>query len=320
MRKIMNKSGKQNMVAWMIGIVAIVALLVFVAYPMISQNTSGNTVEQIIAAGGCETEPYITNNTFNEYSRGTGVGVVYSYVLDGSDASARTLTPGSSGTTFSIGDKGQILSVLTGYNDRVDNFEITKCGGNEFTNYISEGDTITLALLTKNFATPTNIADASSAVNLTDGGASTSATFYIEVQGTRDKSTGQVLLTLEANSTEVDTISINADSSGAKVIESNSGVYDGLDLFVAEGTAPSTKFAFVVDSAEDGEIDRYQMTATAESGEILGAGDATGFLYVNAYAGQWFTNPDGEFEFGWEDADGTAKYEQKASDSDALFS
>ena len=316
----MNKSGKQNTVAWMIGIVAIVALLIFVAYPMVSQSTSSKTVEQIIASGGCDTEPYIANSTFNEYSRGTSVGVAYSYVLDRSDASARTLTPGNSGTTFSLGDKGKILSSLAGYIDQVDDFEITKCGANEFTNYVKEGDAITLALLTKNFATPTNIADASSAVNLTDGGASTSATFYIEVQGVRDKSTGQVLLTLEANSTEVDTISINADSAGAKVIESNSGVYDGLDLFSAEGTAPSAKFAFVVDSAEDGAIDRYQMTVTAESGEALGASDATGFLHVNAYAGQWFTNPDGDFEFGWEDADGTAKYEQVASDSDALFS
>lgn len=313
-----NKIGKGN-AKWVFGTIGIILIVGLLGYMAFSQDIS----QPPTLIGGqvdCETEPYIENATFNEYSRGTGVGVVMSYVLDGSKDSARTLTPGSSGTTFNVGDSGKIISVLSGYIDRVDDFTITKCGGNKFTNYISQGDAITLEILDSSLVKVTDGVVATNALNLTDGGAETSASFIVRIKGARDKSTGQVLITLEANATEMDTMSIIAKSSGAKVIESNSGVYDGLDLFSAEGTAPTDKFAFIVDSVEDGDEDDYLISVTSESGEILGASDATGVLYVNAYAGQWFINPDGELEFGWEDEDGTAKYEQKSSDHEALFS
>jgi len=284
-----------------------------------SQKAVGTPQEDIDLGIACGDNPaYIDNATFNEYSRGTGVAVTYSYTIKDKVTNALTLTPGSSGTDFDVGDEVTILSSVSGYIDRIDTITIAKCGKNIFTNYISEADAITIDILDDRSNEVTDVATTASAVNITDGGAETSANFIVEVKGVRDKTTGQVLLTLELNDTEVDTLSISAKSAGAKVIDDSADT--DLTLFSAEGTSPSVKFAFIVDEVKDGGAEEYLFTATAESGEALGAGDATGFLYVNAYAGQYFIDTDGSIQFGWEDKDGAVKYEQKSGDHDALFS
>lgn len=311
---------KKNNTDKTVAIVVAVLAVIVLGWMFVSNSIDGTAPVKVGDKVVCEIEPYIDNATFNEYSRGTGVAVTYYYTIDGSTDPARTLTPGSSGTTFDVGDKLTILSSASGYIDKIDSFTITQCGANKFSNYISEGDAITLSLVDDSGTALTNSASGG-AVNITDGGAETNANFDVRIQGARDKSTGQVLLTLEGNDTEIDTMSISAKSAGAKVIEGTGTVYNNLDLFVSEGTAPVAKFAFVVDSVEDtGAYDEYTISVDSETGETLGAGDTTGFLYVNAYAGQYFVDTDGTIKYGWENSDGTLKYEQKATDYDALFS
>lgn len=305
---------------WLIAVILVAVVIAALFMTGILQTATG----PISVGGGddvsCDIEPYIDNATFNEYAKGTGVGVTYYYTIEGNEQVARTLTPGTSGTAFSVGDKLTIMSSQDGYIDQIDKFTITKCGSNTFTNYVYQGDAITIDILDENYNAVTDGADADNAVNITDGGAETSADFIVRVKGMRDRSTGQVLLTFEGNDTEIDTMTIKANSAGANVIEDDGTVYNSLKLFTAEGTAPVAKFAFVVDEVFDDGQDEYIVSVTAESGETLGAADASGFLYVNAYAAQWFVDTDGTFQFGFEDSDGTLKYEQKATDHDALFS
>lgn len=303
------KGGSGMKVFYAILGVALVGAIVFGVYKM--------SFGDGITGSDCgDLEPYIDASTFNEYSRSTALSPSYSYVINGEPA--RTLTNGSGGTTFAKGDNIKIFSTLSGYLDTVEDFEVTKCGANKFTNYLEQADAITIDILDDRYNAVTDGVAGTNAVNLTDGGAETEANFVIEVKGVRDKSTGQVLLTLEGNDTEIDDITIKAKTSDAKVVDDS---YDtDLTLFTSEGTAPVSKHAFVVDAVEDGGADEYLLTATSETGQTLGKGVASGFLYVNAYAGQWFIDTDGSLQFGWEDADGTAKYEQKAGDHDALFS
>lgn len=302
------KGGSGMKVFYAILGIALVSAIVFGVYKMsFSGGLTGNE---------CEVEPYIDTSTFNEYSRSTALHPAYSYVLNGEPA--RTLTNGSAGTTFDKGDSVTIFSSLSGYLDKKEEFDIDSCGANKFTQYMSQADAITIDILDDRYNAVTDGVANTNAVNITDGGAETSANFVVEVKGVRDKSTGQVLLTMEVNDTEVDDITIKAKTSGAKVIDDSYST--DLTLFSAEGTAPTAKFAFVVDSVEDGGAEEYLFTATAETGKTLGAGPASGPLYVNAYAGQWFIETDGSLQFGWEDKDGTLKYEQKSADHDALFS
>jgi len=309
--KVKNKLGKASPIVT-VGIVVGILLLCVVAYGVYRQSV---ITEKDYTLGDCENEPYVDTEVFNEYSRSSLLGPTFKYVIG--DEPAKTLTNESGGTAFSVGDKMTIFTTLTGYLDRVDEFTITKCGANQFTTYLSEADAITIDILDDRLNEVTDSATASE-TNITQGGADTSANFVIEVKGVRDKSTGQVLLTLEGNDTEIDDITIKPRTAGASVIDDNYNT--DLSLFSAEGTAPVCKFAFVVDSVEDGGSDEYTLTATAESGEYLGTSGAySGFLFVNAYAGQWFVDVDGSLKFGFEDDDGTLKYEQKASDHDGLF-
>ncbi len=315
----MKKQGKGNTLAVFMVLLAVI-VVGGVIYFGVSQNV---TTERIIGAGGCEVESYLSENaTFNKYSKSSEVVPSYSYVmLDDSgnptETPAKTLTLGSSGTKFEVGDNVRILASKSGYLDNTIDVEITKCGANDFTNYIAEGDAITIDILDDRLNEVTDSASGG-ATNLSDGGAETSVDFIIEVKGERDKETGQVLLTLEGNDTELDDITIKARTANAQVIDDD--YTTDLTLFASEGTSPVAKFAYIVDSVNDGGSDEYLFTATAESGQTLGSGASTGFLYGNAYAGKYFVDTDGSITFGWEDADGTLKYEQKATDHDALFS
>ena len=309
-----HKKGASGLLIFIL-VLGIVAVVGSVAYLGTKQSV---VQEETLKIQGCDNEPYIDNATFNEYSKGTSVGVTYKYVKKGAkDQIAKDLTPGSSGTKFQVGDELTIFTTASGYLDKVDDMTITECGANEFTNTIAQADCITIDILDNRNNQVTDSASGG-AVNLSDGGAETSVDFVIEVKGARDKETGQVLLTLEGNDTELNDISIKPLTSGASVIDDSYNT--DLGLFASEGTAPVQKFAFVVDSVNDGGYDQYSLTATAESGQTLGASASSGFLYVNAYAGQWFVDTDGTLKYGWEDADKTAKYEEKAGDHDALFS
>lgn len=310
-----NKKGMKALGVVMVMVVVVVLIIgIILLVPKLQSVQNQEKIDLGVACG--DNEPYIDNYTYNAYAKGTSVSVTYSYSLDGGESTA-TLTPGSSGTKFAVGDVLKIFSTASGYLDSVEDFTITKCGSNKFTNYVYQADAITLDLLTLGLDELSDGVVAGNTVNITSTGTETSADFIARIKGVRDRSTGQVLLTFEVNDTEVDEMSIKANSAGAKVIDGDAPIYD---LFVSEGTAPVAKFAFIVDSVDDGGYDDYVVTTTSETGETLGAGAVTGFVYGNAYAGQWFIDVDGSLQFGWENSDGTLKYEQVATDHDALFS
>jgi len=314
-----DKAGKSSS---KVGVIALVVILLasIVALAVVGIN-KGWFVKQSVAGTGSggivdcgDNEPYIDNATFNQYAKGTSVGVTFYYTIEGEDAGARTLTPGSSGTVFSVGDNLKIMSTASSYLDRVDDFTITKCGANKFTNYIYGADGGTVTILDQNYNTVTNSATGG-AVNVSES--ANPVNFIVRLDGVVDESTGQLLITVEGNDTQIDDMTISGKSSDAKVID---GDYPtgNLNLFSAEGTAPSIKKAFVVDEILDGGQADYNVKLTPESGITIGAGTNlnTCAMYVNVYAGQWFVDTDGSLQFGWEDSDGTAKYETKFTDYD----
>ncbi len=313
---IMDKKGKTSPFVWVVVMVA----LGLVAYFGFFQSTGGINLN--VGDRSCDDNaPYIDNSTFNEYAKGTGVAVTYSYALVGSSDPVRTLTPGSSGTDFHIGDKLKILTSASGYIDRVDEYTITQCGANKFTNFIlgTDGGTIDILDQNLNAVTDSAVAVTGGQVNLSDGGSANPLNAVLRIDGVVDKTTGQLLITIEANDSEVDAITLSAKSSGANIIDSEYPTGD-LDLFTSEGTSPVIKRAFVVDEVLDGGQVDYNVKFTPESGVTMGSNKESGFVFVNAYEGQWFVDTDGTIAFGWEDADGTAKHEGAFADHDALIS
>ena len=306
-----NKNAKNNYaVVWVVVIIAVVGALFYFGVPQ-SVNPSFGT-----ESCGSGNLPYIDAQTVNQYSQGTGVTVTYRYIIDGSGDPSSILTNGSNGDNFEIGDKLKIHSSATGFIDQVDEFTITQCGANRFRNKIKATDGGTIDILDQNYNAVTDGVTAT-AVNLSDGGSANPLNAILRIDGVVDETTGQLYITVETNDTEVDKVTITAKSSTAKVIDDDAPI---LDLFVAEGTAPSLKTAFIVDEVLDGGQADYNLKFTPESGVTMGAAPTSGFVYVNAYEGQWFVDTDGTYQFGWEDADGTAKHEGAFTDHDALIS
>jgi hypothetical protein len=308
------EGGKALIVLVSLLAIIVVAGLVLGLFYVSQSSVQEQEYNEITGCG--DNEPYIDNSTFNEYAKSTAVAVTYYYTIEGDTTSALTLTPGSTGTKFSVGDKLKILSSASGYIDQIDEFTITKCGSNRFTNYVYQGDAITLTVLDQNSNVVTNNV-AGGAVNLSDGGTANPLNFIVRLDGASDKSTGEIYLTIEGNDSEVDEFSISPKSASAVVKNAKADI---LDIFVAEGTSPTIRRAFVVGEILDGGQADYNIKATPESGVTMGSTAGGGFIYVNAYAGQWFVDTDGSLQFGWEDSDGTLKYEQVATDYDALIS
>jgi len=310
---------KMNMPA-ILAIIAVVGILGFIAYNSAQQSQLGQTSAQIIAAGGCENEPYIDNNTVDFYLRGTAAAPAYKYVLDGEAGDvAKTLTMGSSGTKFSVGDKIIIFTTLANYLDSVEEFEVTSCGSNVFENtlYNSASGAAVLDILYE--STLVTDGTANNALNITGAAsAGLSVTYTVRIDGITDDSSGDMLLTIEGNDTEISAIELTVDSGVASIIDSDSdGSLTALKLFAAEGTAPTLKKAFVIGPVNDGERAQYNVKLISETSEILGAADGSLPLYHNLYAAQWFVDDDGTLQYGFEDSDGTLKYENKYGDHDA---
>lgn len=111
-----------------------------------------------------------------------------------------------------------------------------------------------------------------------------------------DESSGEVIIVIEAdNTSEVDSISLSGDGvSNADVPE-----------FYSVNAAGSIVKAFKVSAITDGASKVMSLNIAPESGQTIAG---TGF-YVTGYSSQWFTDTDGSFVFGVENADGTIKYE-----------
>jgi len=270
-----------------------------------------------------DNEPYITNDTSNALAQSSKVSVTYMYATDtngdGEPSPGEnfiTLTPGSTGSKFAVNQKLIIFSSASNYIDKYDTFTITKCGQNLFSNLIYATDTGSLDLLDDN----TKVSDVSTAVGTLNISKSVTAgapvDFTVRLTGKDDESTGQLLITVEHNDTETSDMTISESSANANVLNGDYSI-DKLAFFVAEGTAPTLKKAFLVDEIIGAKTVDYLVNMEAESGLSIGGVAVGDPVFVNVYSGQWFVDTDNTLKFGFANSDKTLKYEDVWSDHDA---
>lgn len=302
----MNKKG-QTWIAMVIAIalVAIVAMggfYLFVAKP--------NTVVQNAVASSCENEPYLTVTTVDKLNSGTSVSsTTLSYILDegsptlGGNAPgpSKTLTSGSSGTKFNVGDSGKVLVAKANYINDIFDFEITSCGNNDLSTELYATDAPTLVVFN---SAGVQVTDASAGGATNQSTFSTSKSMKLEITSSADGSTGVPTIVLDAkNKTQVDKIELVGGTSASypKKAHTISGTNSVTGTYTIAPIIDSTK--------------TYSIRITPASGETV---DGTA-VNVELYTGEDIVDVDGSFkENAIEDEDGTAKYEDN-SDYDYLI-
>ncbi len=255
----------------------------------------------------CDTDPYITASGRDALKPGTAATPdSFQYAKNG--LYIGTLTSGSSGTKFSIGDKVDVHATKSGYIDVVKmGFEIKTCGQNDLIMDLYK------ATDTSNFAFTVWNSAGSQLTNDAAGGATNQSTFTgsesmeVKIKTAADESSGDMVIVLEAeNTTEVDDLYLT-DFPGVKC--DGVSVPSFYSVSAAGAIAKACEISAIVDDSKNGYLN-----IDAETSQTVGAGDSS--IYITGYTKQWFVDTDGSYTYGIEDKDGTDK---SASEQDYDF-
>ncbi|MAG47078.1 hypothetical protein CL617_00600 [archaeon] len=289
--------------ALMIGaFIVISALLIWVALGVRQSQLPEADLELKAATGDCNTVPYITVSAKDAINPGTAVtSLTLTHTANG--VPSGTLTSGSSGTNFAPGDSVDLLVGKTNYLDVVVSDINIKCGNNAVNVDLYATDDGTLKIFNEDGNAVTDAVDG--AVNQSNS--ATTINMEVKLTSVSDQSLGDMIIIVEAkNTTEIDDILM---SDGSHTSVASISVPDFYTL--ESGATGAITKAFEVNGANnylsDGKSDTYTLSIDPESGITIGA--LTNPVYVSVYTKQWFVDVDGSFVYGYENTDGTTKYE-----------
>lgn len=261
----------------------------------------GNTEQSVLGrekevTGDCNNAPSIDLTVFNadDDKQGTEVtGVTTSVRVNGKYLGSKNL----SSATFQYGDDVELLVSKSDYLDKVVSVENLKCGSNTVTD--SMYATSTNSFKIKNTDGTAVLTDSASGGATNQSSSSSSMNFEIQIDSTSDESTGDLVVIVETNDTEVDSIGLSGLEGASKT--------DTPDSHSDEFSGSSISKAFDVPAVLDGASVYGTLTLDPESGATIGNDETP--VYVTAYSKQSFVDDDGSFGYGVEDSSGDTKYE-----------
>jgi hypothetical protein len=259
----------------------------------VEQSAFGSEKE---TTGDCTNAPKIDLTVFNadDDKQGTEVTSVTTYVIrDGSYIGSKNL----SSMEFSYGEDISLLLSKSNYLDEVIEVKDIKCGSNSV--IADMYATSTNSFKVKNTDGTAVLTDSASGGANNQSSSTSTMNFAIQIDSTVDESTGDLVIVVETNTTEVDSISLSGlgGASKADVPEFHSDEFSGSSI---------TK-AFEVPAILDGTSIDGTLTLDPESGATIGADETP--VYVTAYSKQAFVDDDGSFGYGVEDESGDSKAE-----------
>lgn len=290
MRSITNKSGKQNVMVILLGLL-LVGAIVYFGYN-VSQSITGGDRSPTSVTGCSDSTGKLTVNSYSALSKSTNVTPTLKVGVNGAPVS----TTATSGTTaFAIGDKLKIIAELSDYIDtEID--AVMACGGITVENpmFYSTSDNPSIRIKNDDGDYMTDDV-AGGDVNQTDLSAGETLTLEVEFTGTSLESSGDGVYIVElpasttANVTSIEMAGLSKTSVPSVHSLANAGSkFQAFDVPAIEGSAKKT----------------YTLTVS------LGASkDLAGGVLTDWYAKQKFVDTDGTIKFGVENSDGTAKYE-----------
>ena len=246
---------------------------------------------------GCEIEPYIDLTVKNAAATGTAVTVTVDANVNVGTAEEQRLgriTTGSSGQTFSRGDKVELLLNATNYiNKIVKDVQITKCGANAVYTTIEDATTAVVIVVKNSDDDAMTDAAAGGAVNQTAIAAGGNELLSVEFKGTEKMTTGKNIFVVELSNAQ-NVSALTMDGTGDASVP---------DFYTDTLSSPYKK-AFEVAAVKGATKAVYTLGITAKTGKIV-----SGAVYTTAYTIQAFAESDGSFVEGIEDAAGDANVE-----------
>lgn len=276
------KAGTGTVLLGVVG-VAIVALLIYIAF------FSGGTVIPNynlpqVSGGNCEIAPTISPNVVNALSRATAVSPVMQAIVNGQNKGIIT-----SSTTFSKGDKVEVMINASSYLNQ--KFEVASldCGTNAPNVDMYDDSTATISI--KNDAGTAVLTDAAGggATNESNWALGGTKNFEMKLTGTDKTSTGELVFVIElAEPANVSSVTISDTTSGAAMTKL-SAVPDGLTV---SGTN-QYRVAFELPAIEGATAKTYNINIAAAS-----AKDISGAVYTTMYSKNYFIDTDGKIKLG----------------------
>jgi len=291
----MNNKGKTSPLLIFISLAALILLGVTAWGVYQSQTDVGeDEMEKLTMTGDCEQTPVVEMSLLNAVNPGTGVSGGTFYATQNGDYIGTI----SNATAFNYGDEVQVLTSASDYIDELVDVITVKCGTNRVVKelYATSENTFRAFNTNSNLMSDVACTTAGNAVNQSDS--SSPISIDLRIDSTTDESTGDLLIVIESsNTTEVDDM----------VLSGNGAVKTSTPEFYTVAGAGSITRAYEVPALIDGETNSYTISISPESSATIGAGENS--IYVTAYSKQAFVDTDGSFTEGYENIDGTVKYE-----------
>ncbi len=280
----------------LIGALAVIAILTLGGFWYLSDVQQAQFIGR---EKDCSIAPTIGLSVFDadEDKAGTAITGYTTYIrVNGVYLGSATLN-GSSATTFAYGDNVEVLVDKNGYLDTSITVDNLDCGKNYATARMYATSTNSFRIF--NTDGTSRLTDSATGGAVNQSSSSATMNFPIHIDSTVDESTGDLVIVVETNTTEVDTISLSG--LGGASSSDTPGFYS------AQGSSPTIDQAFEVPAILDGASVSGTLTLNPESGQTIGASGTA--VYVTAYSKQEFVDNDGTFGYGVEDSRNNAKYE-----------
>jgi hypothetical protein len=259
MRKIANKKGASNGVMVMLLVLLTVGVVASLYFGL-RQDVSGGGA---VTTTGCNIAPSVNLLATDKLKTGTTVTLSSNAsIYDGAYVGSVPSSP-------AVGKDLSILGVASNYLNQVQSIK-TGCGANDvkFNMYA-----YAIAGIKVFDSSYNQLTDSATGGAVNQSSSANQITTRIELSGTPDKSTGDMLVIVEfANKTQVATNGISI--AGATRVDTPS-------WYTVAGTGSSTA-SFTVPAIVNGGTKSYDLTLSPESGQTIGA--VASATYVTIYA------------------------------------
>lgn len=263
----------------------------------VQQSQLGEEPKATIATSCGDSTGVLTVNSYSRLNPSTAVSspTITAGINDG--VVATSVTSGT--TTFAVGSKVKVLVSKADYLD--EEFEFTMpCGGMVLAAplYYSSSTNPTVRIKNSDGDYVTNSATGG-AVNQTSLSSGDTLRMDVELTGKSLESSGDLIYVMEfptgsaANITKV-------ELSGAEVV--------AIPKFYSSTNAGSKVVAFKIPAIVGSSKSIHSLTVTLGSTKDLAGG-----VLTNWYAAEKFVDTDGTIQYGVENSEGTAKYENTGS-------
>lgn len=280
-----NKNGKASPMVWVVMGILVVLLIYLFASGVLQSAVGGNGAGS--TETGCQGDtPTLSLAVSDALDPSTAVSTGLSAKING--GANQTIT---SSTDLGKNSNVEVLATASGYQATIFGPYTIGCGSNQKSGTMKAISSPTVAIITvPGGDTATNVSTAIATTNITKASAGGSLKFGIELTGTDKKTTGDMVVLIETNSS-VDTLTLDGVVGSTQKTP---------ETYTDRVSTNSKVFYFELSAFDNAQDEVHNAIATMKSGESY----AVVPLYVSVLGKNNFLDSTGNYAYGIETSDG----------------